>query len=78
MEYVYIMEKDYYKKLNIIEDEIILEEISNNSSFYGNLIKVYSKIYLEVDEKELYFPLQLMVGDKENKDNLCELQINIL
>ena len=74
MEYVYIMERDYYKKLNIIDDEIILEEISNNSSFYSNLIKVYSKIYLELDEKELYFPLQLMVGDKENKANLCELQ----
>ena len=64
MNKVYVIDKDYLKKLYLIEEDIMLEEISDTYSIYNNIIKIYSKIELELDNNELYLPFRIILSDK--------------
>lgn len=74
MEYSYIIEKKYLDQLNLIEDNVVIEEINNHYGIYYNLIKIYSPVYLELDDSQVYHPFIIMINDRESKENLNLIQ----
>ena len=78
MNKVYIIEKKYLKTLYLIEEDIILEEISDSYSLYNNIVKIYSNDKLNLEESELYRPFRIIASDKDFKKDARKMQCNYI
>lgn len=69
----YVVDKNYYKTLYLLENDVCLEEINDGYGLYSNIIRVFSNTILELKKDELYLPLVIVLGAKEPNDEMCKM-----
>ena len=78
MSYLYILDKDEFSQLDLTDEYLQVEEMSDGPYIDSHLLRIVSQEDLEVDKENCYSPLVMKAFSQAYGPELYKLQTNYL